>query len=131
MSIQRNLNAKWCGIVMIIRPDVSKLPQGHGTPLARVVSKRDLELDGKRAIAEWLPLPMFDRYFQAGDGDAVEVYAELLPMPGRLPHLEFYEKASKREFFLQEPTITLPPESVSRHRALSAINPPAQSGISP
>ena len=46
---------------------------------------------------------------QAGDGDAVEVYAELLLTAPDAPdpyHIEFYEKASKREFFLHDPSIT-------------------------
>ena len=108
MNIQRNAAAKWCGIVMIIRPDPTKLSEGE-KPLAWVCSKRDLLLNGRRAISEQMPLEMLAHYFQAGDGDAVEVYAEFTARPNGAPgHLEFYEKASKAEFFKVEPVATNP-----------------------
>ena len=70
--IQRAPNAKWAGVVMIIRPDLSKLSEG-AAPMVRVLSARLLEQDGKRAIAETMPYEPFAHYFQSDDGDAVEV----------------------------------------------------------
>lgn len=98
--IQRAPDAKWAGVVMIIRPDLSKLPKGED-PQCRVVSARLLEHDGKRAIAVDLPYAMLAHYFQSDDGDAVEVYAELAG-----EHLEFYERASKADFFKVSPVMS-------------------------
>lgn len=108
MSLQRNPLAKWCGVVMIIRPDVSQLSESV-EPMCRVVSKRDLDMNGRRAVAETLPYAPLAHWFQVDDGDAVEVYAEVTPNGEGLHHLEFIERASKRDFFLHTPQISTRP----------------------
>ena len=88
--------------------DVTKLDAGE-EPLAWVCSKIDPQLGRRRAISERMPLSMFSDYFQAEDGDAVEIYAELTladPTSAAPYHIQFYEKASKRDFFLHEPSVT-------------------------
>ena len=95
----------WKGVVMVIRPDVSQMPEGE-EPMCRVVSARMLELNGMRAISETMPYAMLAHYFRIGDEDAVEVYAELTG--GNGGHLQFYERASKREFFTESPQSFVP-----------------------
>lgn len=102
---QRDPHATWKGIVMIIRPDTASLSHG-AEPLCRVVSKRDLDLNGMRAISEKMPYSMFSHYFQNEDGDAVEVYAEFIGGDGG--HLEFYERATKIDFFLHDAQVSVP-----------------------
>lgn len=101
----RDSNATWKGIVMIIRPDVTRLSH-RDTPTCRVVSKRDLELNGLRAISETMPYEPLAHYFNHDDGDAVEVYAELTGGDGG--HLEFYERATKRDFFNHQAQSSVP-----------------------
>lgn len=105
MNAIRDPSATWKGVVMIIRPDTSRLSHG-AEPVCRVVSKRDLELNGMRAIAETMPYALLSRYFRDDDGDAVEVYAELTGGDGG--HLEFYERATKRDFFVHEAQVSVP-----------------------
>jgi len=80
----------WSGVVLVERP---KNPQPD--TLCQVSSARTLALDGKRAIFCKLPYKMFKHYFTAIDQGEVCVYAEY-----KDEHLEFYERASKREYFL-------------------------------
>ena len=80
----------WKGVVMIERP-----AQLAPDVPCRVTSARTLALDGKRAIYCKLPYAMFSRYFTAVDGAEVCAYAEF-----RDGHLEFFERASQREYFL-------------------------------
>ena len=86
----------WTGVVMIERPK-------RATPdsLCWVRSARTMALDGKRAIVCQLPYKMFAHYFTSLDGGDVCVYAEFKDTGGPDGgHLEFYERASKKEFFL-------------------------------
>lgn len=78
---------------MLLREDPPRLSD-TGQAICRVVSARLIELNGLRAVATWVPMSLVSHYFQAGDGDAVEVYAEL-----ENEHLTFRERTSKREFF--------------------------------
>lgn len=120
--LQRNHRALWCGVVMIIREDPSKV--SHGVePRCRVVSKIDPQLGNRRAIAEWISYNGVKEWFDGVEGDAVEVYAELIP--GEANHLEIVERASKRDFFRHVPEVN----PVSPSRALSASSTPAQSGL--
>src|SRR4051812_11018083 len=85
---------EWQGIVMIIRPDPSKVMVTDDTQ-CKVVSPRRLQYNGLRAIATHLPYGLFRQtYFSTDDGDNVCVYAEL-----KGEHLEFFEKANVTEFF--------------------------------
>ena len=76
----------WEGVVMVERPDVSKLPYGE-EPMCRVMSARTMQLNGKRAIFCVLPYSMFKSYFKAGDGDHIFCESEfkdgLLEVYGR------------------------------------------------
>lgn len=114
MNIQRNHLAKWCGIVMVIRQDPSKLPHGV-KPQCQAVSKRDPELGDRRAISTPVDYDTVRKFFKAGAGDAVEVYVELLETDAvnHVHHLEFIELASKRDFFLHVPQVT--PSPVPAH----------------
>jgi hypothetical protein len=60
----------WAGVVMIQRPDLSKMSLGD-RPLCRVMSARTVQFDGRRAIDEWLPYEMFAGYFSSTDGDHI------------------------------------------------------------
>jgi len=108
MNLQRNPLAKWCGIVMIIRPDVTKLPEGV-EPKCRVVSKIDPDLGDRRAVAETMDYAPIAGLFNSDDGDAIEYYAEVIPTGSGVFHLEFVERASKRDFFLHVPQISTSP----------------------
>lgn len=121
MNLQRNPRALWCGVVMVLRQDPTKVPHGV-EPKCKVVSKIDPLLGDRRAICEWISYNGVKDWFRAEDGDAIEVYAELIP--GESNHLEFVERASKRDFFRHVPEVTPVPS-----RALSASTPPAQSGF--
>jgi len=99
MNIQRDPNATWAGVLMVIRPDPNKMPEGVD-PMCRVVSKIDPALGNRRAIAEQFHYSALKHWFTSEDGEAIEVYAELSGGDGG--HLEIYERASKREFFLHE-----------------------------
>jgi hypothetical protein len=90
---------------MIIRPAPSKVSEGVD-PMCRVVSKIDPALGNRRAIAENFPYSFVKQWFKSEDGDAVEVYAELSGGDGG--HLEIYERASKRDFFLHEAKSSFP-----------------------
>ena len=92
----RDPHATGSGVLMVIRPDMSKVTEGQH-PRCYVCSQRDLELNGSRFIGEYMDYAMLAHYFRPEDGDAVEVYAELTG--GHNGHLQFYERASKREFF--------------------------------
>ena len=105
MNLQRNPGARWCGVVMLIRPDESKLSYGE-KPLALVVSKRDLELDGRRAVRTQVDYELVRKFFRSEDGDACEVYAELIETSPGTHHIEFVERASKRDFFLHVPQVS-------------------------
>lgn len=101
-NVQRSPTAKWCGIVMLIRCDLTKLSEGE-VAMCRVVSKKDPKLNYRRAVADEVPYAPLARWFNSDDGDAVEVYAEVLSNGEGSHHLEIYERASKRDFFLHEP----------------------------
>jgi len=93
----------WKGVVMLIRTDLAQCTQGIDT-LCQVVSARLITHGGRRAISTKVPYSLVRHYFQVEDGDAVEVYAELMG-----EHLEFFERASKREFFLHTPETSSSP----------------------
>lgn len=80
----------WQGVVMIERTEFMS-----DNEKCRVTSGRRLDLGGMRAIVSHLPYGMLKHYFNVEDGDNVCVYAEL-----KNGHLEFYERASLREFLL-------------------------------
>lgn len=107
MNLQRNHLAKWCGVVMVLRDDPSRLPHGV-KPKAHAVSKIDPDLGDHRAISTPVDYETVKKFFSSGHGDAVEVYVELIG-----EHLEFVELASKRDFFLHEAQAT--PVSVPAH----------------
>lgn len=65
----------WAGVVMVIRPDVSRLSYG-AQPMCHVVSARTVQFDGKRAIDEWMPYEMFACHFSSDDGDHIFCEAE-------------------------------------------------------
>ena len=60
-----------------------------------VTSARTMALGGKRAIYCTLPYSMVVQYFNSADCAEVCAYAEF-----KEGHLEIYERASKREYFL-------------------------------
>lgn len=95
----------WKGILMLVRPDTSKMPH-LAKPMIWALSPIRIEYGGRRAIAERFPYAMLAHYFKDGDGDSVEVYAEMTGGDGG--HLQFYERASKSEFFLVPEQGTLP-----------------------
>ena len=80
----------WKGVVMIERPR-----NANNDSQCVVTSARTLALDGKRAIKCQLPYSMLRQYFTTFDGLDVCVYAEF-----KDEHLELYERASKKEYFL-------------------------------
>ena len=83
----------WKGIVAIERPEPTKALQTT-QPMCRVISART-QLGGMRAIAVELPYAMVKHKFRLEDGDSCYCYAELIG-----DHLEIYERATQREFFL-------------------------------
>ena len=93
---KRDPYATGSGVLMIIRPDVTRVPEGE-KPVCYVCSQRDLSLNGSRIIGEYMDYAALAHYFKAGDGDSVEVYAELTG--GHGGHLQFYDRAKKEEFF--------------------------------
>lgn len=109
MNLQRNHRATWCGIVMVIREDPSKLPHGV-KPNCRAVSKKDPELGDRRAISTLVDYDVVRKFFRLGDGDAVEVYVEVTETDPvtHTHHIEFVELASKRDFFLHPAQATGP-----------------------
>ena len=78
---------QWAGVVMIERPDISKLSYGV-EPMCRVMSARTLQLNGKRAIYEVMPYNLFSGYFSSDDGDHIFCEAEF-----KDGHLEVYGRA--------------------------------------
>lgn len=80
----------WKGVVMIERPR-----NANNYSQCVVTSARTMALDGKRAIKCHLPYEMLRHYFMMFDGLDVCAYAEF-----KDEHLEFYERASKKEYFL-------------------------------
>lgn len=77
----------WEGVVMIERPDETKLSYG-AEPLCTVMSARTIQLNGKRAIYTKLPYGLFKHYFNSGDGDHIFCEAEF-----KDGHLEVYGRA--------------------------------------
>ena len=77
----------WEGVVMIERPDISKLSYGQ-EPMCRVMSARTINLNGMRAIYEVLPYNVFAQFFQSTDGDNIFCEAEF-----KDGHLEVYGRA--------------------------------------
>jgi hypothetical protein len=77
----------WEGVVMIIRPDLSKLPYG-ADPQCMVVSARTVQLGGRRAISQDLPYGLFAHHFTSEDGDHIFAEAEF-----KDGHLEVYGRA--------------------------------------
>ena len=67
---------------------------GAEGPDDRLISART-QLGGMRAIAVELPYAMVKHKFRLEDGDSCYCYAELIG-----DHLEIYERATQREFFL-------------------------------
>ena len=99
MNIQRDSKARWAGVVMLIRPDISKQSEG-ARPMVHVVSAREIDLGGKRAVKTQLPYEMVAHHYKLDDGDAIEMYAELTETSPGEHHIQIIERASKREFFL-------------------------------
>lgn len=83
----------WKGVVAIERPD----PMRPGEPTCKVMSART-QIGGLRAIYTKVPLALVAHKFRATDGDSCYVYAELSGAPNDA-HIQFYERASQREFF--------------------------------
>lgn len=77
---------QWFGVLMVIRPDPSKLSLIQvAPPMARVLSPRLAQLDGRRAIADNVPYDLVKHFFNADDDDHCFVEAEY-----KDGHLEFY-----------------------------------------
>jgi len=68
-------NGDWAGVVMVIRPDVTKMSFG-AEPMCRVVSARTVQLNGRRAIDCMLPLKMLAHHFTSEDADHIFCEAE-------------------------------------------------------
>lgn len=87
---------QWQGVVCIDRKEF------YGTKmLVNVYSAKTMTYGGRRAIKCQLPWSIVEKYFQAGDGPEAYTYAEFKDnLDGQPGHLELYEKASHREFFL-------------------------------
>lgn len=77
----------WEGVVMVERPDTSKMSYGV-EPVCRVMSARTIQLNGRRAIYELLSYKHFKDYFYADDGDHIFCEAEF-----KDGHLEVYGRA--------------------------------------
>jgi len=80
-------SGQWEGVVMIERPDVSRM-SGGAQPMCRVMSARTVQLNGKRAIYCELPYEMFAAFFRSDDGDHIFCEAEF-----KDGHLEVYGRA--------------------------------------
>lgn len=94
-AIARAAEATWTGVVMIERPDPSRMPHvpfGDG-PMCPVRSARSLAYNGRRAIVTQLPYRMLRHYFQPHDEDHIFVWAQL-----HGEHLELLERASLKEW---------------------------------
>lgn len=78
---------QWEGVVMVERPDMTKLPYG-AEPMCRVISARTVQLNGQRAISAAFPYSMFKHYFSSDDGDHIFCEAEF-----KDGHLEVYGRA--------------------------------------
>ena len=83
-------SGQWQGVVMIERP---KNPDSD--TLCEVSSARSIYYNGLRAIYCKLPYGALKHYFTPEDGSHCYVYAE-----HKDGLTEFYERASKREYFL-------------------------------
>jgi len=81
---------EWTGIVLIERPN-----QPHPESPCRVTSARTIALDGRRAIFCYLTYKTVEEYFSIFDGFDTYRYAEF-----KEGHLEFYERAEQRDYFL-------------------------------
>ena len=79
---------EWGGVVMVERPDLSRLPYGV-EPMCRVMSARTVQLAGKRAIYCELPYEMFAHQFRSDDGDCIFLEAEY-----KDGHLECYRRSN-------------------------------------
>jgi len=79
----------WEGVVMVIRPDPSKMRQGDD-PLCRVISARTIQFAGRRAISERLPYSFLRHFFRSEDTDHCFVEAEFFCDDKDGGHLEFY-----------------------------------------
>jgi len=85
---------QWQGVVAIERASrMLILPSDHAQ--CNVYSARTLAFDGRRAIFIKLPYRMLKQHFYSDDNLIVYHFAEF-----KDGHLEIYERASKREFFL-------------------------------
>jgi hypothetical protein len=86
----------WEGVVMVIRPDISKLSRGDldNVP-CKVLSARTVQFNGMRAINTVMPYYMVRHFFQAGDNDHVFVEAEFKDgvNPDGSGHIEFYKRS--------------------------------------
>ena len=80
-------DCQWEGVVMIERPDISKMPYGS-KPMCRVMSAKTVQLNGRRAICEVLPYELFAHIFTSEDGD--HVFCEAGYKEG---HLEVFGRA--------------------------------------
>ena len=95
MSIETALEfqrgeGQWSGVVLIERP-----PKAEPDSICIVTSAKTVAYGGKRAIYCKLPYKMFQQHFRQDDGQELCMYAEW-----RDGYLQFYERASKREYFL-------------------------------
>lgn len=97
MDIGQNLipagRVLWKGVVAIERPDPARSAHTE-QPMCKVMSARTMA-GGRRAILVDLPYTVLRDKFRLEDGDSVYHYAELIG-----EHLEIYERASQRDFFL-------------------------------
>ena len=85
---------QWSGVVMIERPDLSKLPYGC-QPMCRVMSARTVQLLGRRAIYELLPYALYAHLFTSQDGDHIFHEAEFND-----GHLEVYGRSNRQEWVM-------------------------------
>lgn len=89
----------WTGVVMIERPDMTKVahePFSDG-PMCKVRSVKTLALDGRRAISCELPYRMLERFFLIGDDDHCFVWADV--HRGEVDnHLELKERACLKDW---------------------------------
>ena len=85
---------QWAGVVMIVRPDLSKLPYGI-EPSCMVLSARTVQLNAKRAIACELPYAMVGHLFGSEDGDHIFHQAEF-----KDGHLELYGRSNRKEWVM-------------------------------
>lgn len=78
----------WSGVVSVERP-----PNAAASTPCRVLSARNIEFNGRRAIAVRLPYSAVRHYFQAEDQDQVFVAASL-----RDEHLQLHERCNFKEW---------------------------------